>query len=172
MKTLAIIGANYLQLPLVRKDKEMGVRTVCFAWESGSICKDVSDVFYPISVFDKDSILEKCLEEHMDGITSIAPDIVVPTMAHVAMEMFKAGITLMGHAPTERKYRLHLLVGHLKFGEDVQNYDCLSEAELSFAIKYIDARHQMENAAAHWSRNWGAVCHQGDDGDCVIKVLQ
>ena len=46
MKTLAIIGASYLQLPLVKKAKEMGLRTICFAWEDGAVCKDVADKFY------------------------------------------------------------------------------------------------------------------------------
>jgi hypothetical protein len=31
-KKIAIIGASYLQLPLVLKAKEMGWETICFAW--------------------------------------------------------------------------------------------------------------------------------------------
>ena len=31
-KKIAIIGASYLQLPLVLKAKEMGLETICFAW--------------------------------------------------------------------------------------------------------------------------------------------
>ena len=38
-KKLAIIGASYLQLPLVRKAKEMGIETFCFAWADGAVCK-------------------------------------------------------------------------------------------------------------------------------------
>lgn len=36
-KKLAIIGASYLQLPLVKKAKEMGIETHCFAWEAESL---------------------------------------------------------------------------------------------------------------------------------------
>ena len=31
-KKLAIIGASYLQEPLVKKAKEMGLYTICFGW--------------------------------------------------------------------------------------------------------------------------------------------
>ena len=41
---LAIIGASYLQLPLVRKARELGIRTVCFAWEEGAVCRDFADI--------------------------------------------------------------------------------------------------------------------------------
>jgi hypothetical protein len=57
-KKLAIIGASYLQRPLVEKCKEMGVYSICFAWEEGAVCKDLCDKFYPISTIDKDAILK------------------------------------------------------------------------------------------------------------------
>lgn len=91
MKTLAIVGASYLQLPLVRRARELGIRTVCFAWTDGAVCRDVADVFYPISIVDRESILEKCREERIDGITSIASDTAVPTIAYVAQKMGLVG---------------------------------------------------------------------------------
>ncbi len=83
-KTLAIIGASYIQLPLVLKAKELGVQTICFAWEEGAVCKDVSDEFYPISIIEKEQILEVCRKEGIDGITTIATDVAVPTISYVA----------------------------------------------------------------------------------------
>ena len=71
---LAIIGASYLQLPLVKKAKEMGIETICFAWEEGAVCKDLCDKFYPISIIDKEPILKICQDEKIDGITTIASD--------------------------------------------------------------------------------------------------
>ena len=69
MKTLAIIGASYLQLPLVEKAHSMGIKTLCFAWEEGAVCKNVCDKFFPISVVDRDAILKVCQEEKIDAIT-------------------------------------------------------------------------------------------------------
>lgn len=84
---LAIIGASYLQLPLVIKAKEMGIRTICFAWEEGAVCKNVADKFYPISIIEKEQILEVCRKEEIDGITTIATDAAVPTISYVAKEL-------------------------------------------------------------------------------------
>lgn len=84
-KKLAILGATYLQLPLVEKAKEMGIETHCFAWDNDyAVCKYVADYFYPISVVEKDVVLQKCKEIGIDGITTIATDICVPTISYVA----------------------------------------------------------------------------------------
>lgn len=86
-KKLAIIGASYLQLPLVKKAKEMGIETHCFAWREGAVCADVADFFYPISIVEKDEILKKCQEIGIDGITTIASDTAVVTVNYVASRM-------------------------------------------------------------------------------------
>lgn len=91
MKKLAIIGASYLQMPLVLKAKEMGLESVCFAWEEGAVCKDVCDHFYPVSTVDKDEILRICREIKIDGITTIASDVAVLTVNYVAEKMGLAG---------------------------------------------------------------------------------
>jgi biotin carboxylase len=87
MSKLAIIGASYLQLPLLLKAQEMGIETHCFAWEDGAVCKNIADFFYPISITDKESILEICKKVKIDGITSIASDVAVPTICYVAEQM-------------------------------------------------------------------------------------
>lgn len=91
MKTLAVIGASYLQRPVVEKAKEMGLRTICFAWAEGAVCAEIADVFYPISIVDKEQILETCQKEQIDGICTIASDVAAPTVAFVAEKMGLVG---------------------------------------------------------------------------------
>jgi len=88
-KKLAIIRADDSQLPLVTKAKEMGIETHCFAWdrEGYTQCKEIADYFYPISILEKEQILEKCKEIEIDGVTSILSDNAVPTVAYVAQGM-------------------------------------------------------------------------------------
>lgn len=87
MKKLAVIGASYLQLPLVKKAKELGYEVHCFAWDKDAVCKDIADQFYPISITEKDMILKKCHEIGIDGICTIASDVAAPTVAYVAERM-------------------------------------------------------------------------------------
>lgn len=88
---LAIIGASYLQLPLVVKAKQMGLYTICFAWAEGAVCKQVCDKFYPISIVEKEKILEICKKEKIDGICTIASDVAAPTVAYVAQKLDLVG---------------------------------------------------------------------------------
>lgn len=87
MKKIAIIGASYLQQPLVEKAKEMGLYTICFAWEDGAVCKDLCDKFFPISIVEKDAILKVCREEGIDAVTTIASDVAVLSVNYVAEQM-------------------------------------------------------------------------------------
>lgn len=87
MSKIAIIGASYLQLPAVKKAKEMGHEVICFAWPEGAVCKDYADRFYPISITDKDKILEICQQERIDGITTVASDLAVWTVNYIASNM-------------------------------------------------------------------------------------
>lgn len=90
-KKLAIIGASYLQKPIVEKAKEMGVYTICFAWANGAVCKDIADEFYPISIVEKDEILRICQSKQIDGVCTIASDVAAPTVAYVANAMGLVG---------------------------------------------------------------------------------
>lgn len=91
MKKLAVLGASYLQLPLIKKAREMGVETHCFAWGEGAVCKEFADFFYPVSVLDKEEILQICQKIGIDGITTIATDISVPTICYVATKLKLVG---------------------------------------------------------------------------------
>jgi biotin carboxylase len=87
MKKIAIIGGSYLQLPLVKKAIEMNIETHCFSWEEGAVCKEIADYFYPISIIEKEIILETCIAIKIDGVVSIASDAAVRTVCYVAEKM-------------------------------------------------------------------------------------
>ena len=91
-KKLAIIRADESQLPYVKKAKEMGIETHCFSWDKGDTsCKDIADYFHPISILDKEQILEKCKELKIDGVISKS-DNAMSTVAFVAQ-----GLGLIGN---------------------------------------------------------------------------
>ena len=71
-RNLAIIGASYLQLPLIKKAKEMGYITHVFAWDTNDIGEKEANYFYPISIVEKEEILKICIQKNICGICSIA----------------------------------------------------------------------------------------------------
>lgn len=106
MKTIAIIGASYLQLPLARKAKKMGLRVICFAWADGAVCSEIADKFYPVSIVEHEAILEICREEMIDGICTIASDVAAPTVAYVAESMGLVGNKYEAAVRANDKYQM------------------------------------------------------------------
>lgn len=113
MKIIAIIGASYLQLPLVLKCKQMGIESHVFAWEEGAVCKGYADHFYPISITEKDKILDKCKEIGIDGITSIASDLAVVTVNYVASQMGLVGNDDSYTSRMTNKYEMRLALASI-----------------------------------------------------------
>ena len=103
-KKLAVIGASYLQQPLVEKAKEMGLEVHCFAWEEGAVCKDIADHFYPISIIEKEEILCICQQVGINGICTIASDVAAPTVAYVAEKMGLVGNSYESAVRANNKY--------------------------------------------------------------------
>lgn len=91
MKKLAIIGASYLQEPLIEKAKSMGIETHVFAWKANDIGERSADFFYPISIVEKENILSECKKIGIDGICSISSDLAVVTVNYVAEKMGLSG---------------------------------------------------------------------------------
>lgn len=83
-KKLVIIGANDFQDQLIVKANSLGFETHAFAWAEGAVGKEHADYFYPVSIVDKEEILEKCREIKPDGICSIASDLACITVNFVA----------------------------------------------------------------------------------------
>lgn len=81
---IAIIGANSFQNRLILKAKELGYETHVFAWKSGDVGERTADHFYPISITEKEKILEECRKIRPVAACSIASDLAVLTVNYVA----------------------------------------------------------------------------------------
>ena len=106
MKKLGIVGASYLQEPLIQRAKKKGIETHVFAWAAGDVGEKSADFFYPISTRDKEEILKKCREIGIDGICTISSDLAVIAVNFVAHHM-----GLVGNSPecTDRSTNKHLM---------------------------------------------------------------
>jgi biotin carboxylase len=106
MIRMAIIGASYLQVPLIKKARELGIETHVFASEEGAMGKDICEHFYPISITAKEQILEECKAIRIHGITSIGSDLAMPTVNYVANEMNITGNSVECTFVTTNKYAM------------------------------------------------------------------
>lgn len=145
MKKIAIIGANDFQNPLIIRAKELGYETHVFAWKDGSIGEQTADFFYPISIVEKDKILQKCKEIGIDGITTIASDLATVTVTYVAENMGLAGNSIECCKKSTNKYlmRKAMLDGGIstvKFAKiyDVDNLNGIEGMEYPLIVKPTD----------------------------------
>jgi len=144
LKKLAILGASYLQLPLVEKANKMGIETHCFAWDDeAAVCKHFAHFFYPISVLEKELILKKCQEIQISGITTIATDIVVPTISYVAENLNLVSNSYESSIISTNKTEMRkaFLKGNCsipKFIETNTNQIVLNDFNLPLIVKPID----------------------------------
>lgn len=81
---IAIIGANDFQNRLILKAKDMGYETHVFAWQCGDVGEKNADYFYPISIIEKEKILNICRKIQPCAVLSIASDLAVVAVNYVA----------------------------------------------------------------------------------------
>ena len=89
---IAVIGANDFQTQLILRAKAMGYVTHVFAWQCGDVGEKTADYFYPVSIVEKERILEICRAVRPVGICSIASDLAAITVNYVA-----EGLGLVGN---------------------------------------------------------------------------
>ncbi|MCI6591112.1 MAG: ATP-grasp domain-containing protein [Spirochaetia bacterium] len=137
-QNLAIIGASYLQLPLIEKAKELGYTTHVFAWAANDVGEKAADYFYPISITEVEQITEKCKQIGICGICSIATDLGNIAVNYVAD---KLGLPCNSPESTKKSTNKHLMrLAFEKNGDpspksiQVDEKTDLSELELTYPI--------------------------------------
>lgn len=91
-KTIMILGAGQLQVPLLQKAKEKGLKTVVVSPGSNDPGFEYADVIVPIDVKDEEKILEAAIANKIDGIITDQTDLPVRTAAYVSGKMGLSGI--------------------------------------------------------------------------------
>lgn len=171
MEKIAILGASYLQLPLIKKAKQMGLETHVFAWACGDVGEKEADYFYPISVIEKDEILKQCKKIGISGITSIASDLAMLTVNYVAHHLGLIGNSLKSTELSTDKYKMRLafkinddpspqsiLVEHASECEGI-NYPVIVkplDRSGSRGVTKLNSFEGLENAI-EWAKNQGFV---------------
>lgn len=106
MKKIVIIGANDFQNPLILKAKEMGYQTHVFAWQEGAPGEKTADFFYPVSIVEREQILEKCRKIKPDAVVSIGSDLAMLTVNYVAEQLGLVGNSMESTQISTNKYEM------------------------------------------------------------------
>ena len=105
-KKLVIIGANDFQAQLILKARAKGYETHAFAWQCGDVGERAADFFYPISIVEKEKILEVCREIRPDGVASVASDLASITVNYLAEQMGLTGNGMVSAMLSTNKHQM------------------------------------------------------------------
>lgn len=86
MKKIAIIGAQHIAIVFAKRMKEIGIESHCFSWNKDEYIKKYVDYFYPISIFEKEKILEKCKEIGIDGVVATT-ELTIAISSYISQEL-------------------------------------------------------------------------------------
>lgn len=91
-KTIMILGAGHLQVPILQCAKEKGLRVVVVSPGKDDPGFAYADAIVPLDVRDEEGILAAAKEYGIDGITTDQTDLPVRTAAYVAEKLGLPGI--------------------------------------------------------------------------------
>lgn len=94
MKRIMILGASILQLPAIRKAKEMGLQVVAVDMNPNAIGFSEDGVIKEvISTIDVPAVVDAANRNRVDGVMTLASDMPMRAVAAVAKEMNLVGIS-------------------------------------------------------------------------------
>lgn len=169
MNNLAIIGASYLQLPLIKKAKEMGFTTHVFAWAANDVGESEADYFYPISIVEKDNILEKCQEIGICGICSIASDLAAITVNYVADRM---GLNANSIHATDISTNKHLMRKTFEKNGDPSPKSYLVDENMDFDCIDIEFPAIVKPTDRSGSRGIYKINSKAEIKDAVVAAIK
>ena len=91
MRKLLIIGASILQLPAIKKAKEMGFYLGVVDYNPNAVGVPLADEFFCVSTIDIEGVVQVAEEFQPDGIMTLATDM---PMRSVAFACNKLGYTV------------------------------------------------------------------------------
>lgn len=84
-RKIAVIGANYQYLSFYRQAKSLGYEIYSFARAmDDNPCWEIADHIYDLAFKDKERILDVCIKEGVQGVTSFLLESALPCVYYVA----------------------------------------------------------------------------------------
>lgn len=94
MKKLLIIGASVLQLPAIKKAKEMGYYVGVIDYDPNAVGIEFADEYFNVSTIDIEGVAETAKTFCPDGIVTLATDMPMRSIAAAASELSLPAISM------------------------------------------------------------------------------
>lgn len=147
---LLILGAGVMQLPAIKKAKEMGHFVLCADGNSEAIGKSLCDIFYPIDIKDKNGLLEvakKFDDKHkLDGVFTAGTDFST-SVAWISEQLSLPGIPYQAALNATDKYRMRCCFkeagvpspGYVQYSSEMDIDQLVKELDFPLVVKPVDS---------------------------------
>ena len=92
MKRLLIIGASVLQVPAIRKAKEMGLYVAVADYNPNAVGIPLADEYYNVSTINEEGVYQAAKEFKADGIMTLATDMPMRSLAYACEKLGLVGL--------------------------------------------------------------------------------
>ena len=124
MKKILIVGAGFLQVPLIKKAKEWGLYTIAVDGDQNAPGFFYADEWECIDITDETQCLEYAKEKEINGVITAATDYGILTVARIAETMNLPGISYEIAKTVKNKY---LIRKNISQNEELQFFELDTE---------------------------------------------
>lgn len=104
MKTLLVLAAGILQVPVIQKAKELGVYVIAADGDPKAIGLQYADKSVVINITSEEDVLYIAREEHIDGVIHPCSEVSMNVMGRLNDELCLSGISKEAAARATNKY--------------------------------------------------------------------
>lgn len=181
MKRLFVVGASVLQLPAIKKAKEMGLYVGVADYDPKAVGIPYADEFFEVSTIDEKGICAAAEEFHVDGIMTLATDMPMRSVAFTCEKLGLSGISYETAVRATDKGKMirsfeeagvehpwYVMISDLQELHSVRekiSYPCISKPvdnAGSRGVMLIREESELENAVTYSSRN-------GRSGSVIVE---
>jgi len=92
MKRLLVIGASVLQVPAIRRAKEMGLYVAVADFNPNAVGIPLADEYYNVSTIDEEGVYQAAKDFGADGIMTLATDMPMRALAYACGKLGLVGL--------------------------------------------------------------------------------
>lgn len=193
-KKLLIIGASVLQLPAIKKAKEMGLEVAVADYNPEAVGIQFADHYYNASTIDIDAIVRVAKEYNPNGIMTLATDMPMRSIAAATQALGICGISMDSAIKSTDKiemikaFKLNGVASpwfyeidtfyEIEKLKDIISYPCVmkpSDNSGSRGVTIINGSNELQDAyiySSNQSRNGKVIIEEYLEGDEVsVEII-
>ena len=172
MKRLLIIGASILQLPAIKKAKELGLYVAVADYNPNAIGIPYADEYYNVSTIDEEGVYQAAKAFDAEGIMTLATDMPMRSVAYACKKLGLVGISydtavkatdkgemIKAFAAADVEHPWYYIISDPANAQDVLDkvtYPCITKPTDnagSRGVMLVNSRQELESALAYSSEN-------------------